>query len=532
MRTKILSPQAGWRSRLLGGAAAAALLSVVSPVNAETPVPSVTGPIPVTEASTIFTTEGTDLAAHGYAIDEYLVSGKANVYDWGTDGNAQTPQVQVPEAPYTTRMIVRKPTDPTRFSGFVWVEINNPSRGWDVEVQWPVVQDMVMRDGDIWVSITGKPNVIASLQRIDPERYGTLAMSNPKPVDQQACGKLPGDEGYDENLSKLYENGLVWDMMSQIGALARDTSAGSPLAGYAVQYVIGTGESQTGFFLNTYANNFAEDATLSDGRKVYDGFVSASGAGRTVAISQCLTAMPADDPRGQLPAEHVPFMRVDAQGDVFLLGSYDWRREDSDDPSAGYRIYEIAGAPHGPAYITNFQPNPEAIKRAGDLPTQVAYEYGGAESQANHLPRHYLEMAMFSNMKKWVSDGTLPPRGDLIETGPGESKTLFGTTVPATFATDEHGNVLGGVRSPYLDVPVATYYESASPVEGLPYAWSFGHQEDFGTSKLHKLYGVVGAHQNYLAQVEASVEKLLADRWLLPEEADKIVTEAQLRPIP
>ena len=55
-------------------------------------------PDPGDRDPTIFTTEGTDLAAHGYAIDEYLVSGKANVYDWGTDGDAQIPRSK-PRAP-------------------------------------------------------------------------------------------------------------------------------------------------------------------------------------------------------------------------------------------------------------------------------------------------------------------------------------------------------------------------------------------------------------------------------------------------
>ena len=197
------------------------------------------------------------------------MSGTANVYDWGEDGNAEQPQVRTPDAPYTTRIVVRKPQTPEMFSGNVWVELNNPSRGWDVEVQWPVVQEEVMSSGDIWVSMTVKPNVIASLQRVDEERYGKLSMANPLPPEEQTTGLLPEDEGYDENLSKLYENGLAWDMISQVGALVRSESG--PLAGYEVDYVFGTGESQTGFYINTYAANFAENALLEDGRKVYDG---------------------------------------------------------------------------------------------------------------------------------------------------------------------------------------------------------------------------------------------------------------------
>jgi hypothetical protein len=541
--------QGGWSRRALISASSLALLLAVAPAMAETAIPSVEGPIPVTDASPMFTTGGTDLEAHGYQIDEYLVSGTANVYDWGADGAAAEPQVASADAPYTTRMIVRRPANAADFSGTVWVELNNPSRGWDVEVQWPVVQDKVMRDGDIWVAISVKPNVIASLRRIVPERYERLAMANPLPPEQQACGLLPGEEGYDESLSRLSENGLAWDIISQVGVLVRSDAQNNPLVGYDVARVFATGESQTGFFLNTYANSFAENAVSADGVKAYDGFISVSGGGRTIPISQCLKAMPASDPRGQLPAEHAPFIRLDAQGDVFQVEGYNWRRDDSDDPKALYRLYEIAGAPHGPAYITNYQPTEEMIDRAGNLPAdgaheeqankpatlhpdRPAYQYGAQEAKANQLPRHFIEPAVYANLERWVIEGKLPPKAERLATEPGTSKTLTNTEIDAAFVKDEHGNAVGGVRSPYLDVPLATYNEWATAVEGKPYAWSFGHQIDFGSAKLQELYGIVGAHQNYVTKVKASVDALVADGWLLPEDGEKIVTQAELTPVP
>lgn len=495
-------------------------------------IPKVTGPIAITKTSHPFTVGGTDLAAYGYRLDEYFISGKANVYDWGKDGKSLTPQVRTADAPYTTRMIIRRPTDPKKFSGNVWVELNNPSRGWDVEVQWPIVQDKVLRDGDIWVAITVKPNVIASLKRIDSTRYAPLSMANPLPPEKQTVGKLPGEEGYDENLSKLFENGLVWDIISQTGALVRSKDKSNPISAYNVKYVFGTGESQTGFFLNTYASNFAENAKLANGKTVYDGFVSASGAGKTVPINQSLSAMGVDDPRGQLPSKHVPFMRIDAQGDIFQLESYLTRRADSDAPEAGYRMYEIAGAPHGPAYTVNYQPLASDIVKAG--PGCMAYAYGGVEPKANEIPRQYMEIAMYKNMERWVIKGIVPPRGEPIKVkdGEGTQTSIFGNTIKASFETDVHGNVLGGIRSPYLDVPTATYYESATLKDGYAYAWSFGHQDDFSSEKLQKLYGVVGTHQNYVAKVKASVKKLLSQKWLEPTEANKIIQQAELTPIP
>lgn len=508
---------------LVAGLAMSFAISVIS-VSAQSEssvkIPEFEGPIEITDTSHPFTVGGTNLEANDYVLEEYYVSGTSNVYDWGEDGTAEQPQVRTADAPYTTRIVVRKPQDASTFSGNVWVELNNPSRGWDVEVQWPVVQEEVMSSGDIWVSMTAKPNVIASLQRVDKERYGKLSMDNPLPPEEQTVGLLPDEEGYDENLSKLYENGLVWDMISQVGALVRNENG--PLAGYKVNYVFGTGESQTGFFINTYAANFAENALLEDGRKVYDGFVSVSGGGKVVAINQALEALGPDDPRSSLPENHVPFMRIDAQGDIFGLGSYEWRREDCDDANAGYRIYEIAGAPHGPSYIMGYQPLEEDILKTGDLPSQVPYQYGGQEEKANHFYRQYIEKAMYHNFKDWVINGVLPPKAELIEV------TEDGTD----FVYDEHGNVKGGVRSPALDVPIATYYEAATEIEGEPFAWSFGYQEDFSTKKLQDLYGVIASQQTYVQMVTESAEQLTEDRFLLPEDAQSIITQAELTPIP
>ncbi|WCK54961.1 alpha/beta hydrolase domain-containing protein [Aneurinibacillus sp. Ricciae_BoGa-3] len=515
------------------GGSATSTKAAVSASNVTT-IPQVAGPIPVTYNSHPFTVGGTDLASHGYRLDEYFISGKANVYDWGANGTAATPQVRTPNAPYTTRMVIRRPNNPSKFSGNVWVELNNPSRGWDVEVEWPTVQEKVLRDGDIWVALTVKPNVIASLKRIDAKRYAPLSMANPLPPDKQSSGKLPGETGYDENLSKLYENGLVWDILSQTGALIRSKSTNNPLHAYDVKYVFATGESQTGFFLNTYAADFAENAKLKNGHTVYDGFVSVSGAGRTVPINQSVPDTGVNDPRSQLPSKHVPFMRIDSQGDVFQLGSYLWRRPDSDAPGAGYRMYEITGAPHGPAFIVNYQPLEADILKAGNLPSDVPYAYGGVEPKANTMPRQYIEPAMFANMERWVIKGIRPPHAEplSVKQGVGKQTSLFGETINASFVKDQYGNVLGGVRSPSVDVPTATYYESATAKPGYPFAWSFGHQDDFRSETLQKIYGAVGTHQKYVAKVQASVKQLESQRWLEPQEGDKIIQQAELTPIP
>ena len=97
---------------------------------ASTPIPSVTGPIPVTAESYPLMASSkqqtlVDLPKAGYVEEEFFVSGRANVYDWAADGRLS---VKTAGAPYTTRILLRRPSSPTRFSGNVIVEIANSAR--------------------------------------------------------------------------------------------------------------------------------------------------------------------------------------------------------------------------------------------------------------------------------------------------------------------------------------------------------------------------------------------------------------------
>ena len=90
---------------IIGGAApAAAQTSTVV-------IPDVTGPIAATATSFPLMTSSklqtvVDIAKAGYVEEEFFVTGRANVYDWGSDGQ---PVVRTPNAPYTTPSINRSP---------------------------------------------------------------------------------------------------------------------------------------------------------------------------------------------------------------------------------------------------------------------------------------------------------------------------------------------------------------------------------------------------------------------------------------
>jgi hypothetical protein len=160
------------RLTIVAATAAALTGAVAAPAMGATPLPKVTGPIPATATSYPFGAadhEGVpeDLRKVGYAEREYFVSGNANVYDWPAPGPAV---VRTSDAPYTTRILVRRPARASRFSGSVVVEMLNPSNLFDLNIGWAMMHKQLVRNGDAWGGITAKPISVEALKNFDPQR--------------------------------------------------------------------------------------------------------------------------------------------------------------------------------------------------------------------------------------------------------------------------------------------------------------------------------------------------------------------------
>ena len=124
-----------------------------------------------------------DLAAYGYDEAEYLISGQAKMYTW-PDGQ-EFPGIEA-EGPYTNRFVIRKPADPARFSGNVIIEMNNWARGYDRPIAiWGNCADHVMKNGDAWVGVSVRSDILANLRAFDPERYGELSFETPIPKEHR-----------------------------------------------------------------------------------------------------------------------------------------------------------------------------------------------------------------------------------------------------------------------------------------------------------------------------------------------------------
>ena len=296
----------------------------VVPVPRATLVPATADSFPFLAANRV--QEVVDLAKLGYVEEEFVISGTANVYNWGTDGNLT---VKTANAPYTTRILVRRPANAAKFSGNVIVEPLENTRRFDWAFLWAISHDYFTEHGDAWVGVTHNPQAIEALKTFNARRYASLSLANPNP--SETCGP--------QNARSDSEPGLKFDILSQIAALFKSNSSSGPMPGFNVQNVYGT--SHTGEIV-TYIHAIHSHAQLANGKPAFDGYLI-KGDSTPIPVSRCAPALPPNDPRRITRNVSVPVIRAVAEGDV--LSAFPLRREDSDQSNDRYRLYEVAAAP-------------------------------------------------------------------------------------------------------------------------------------------------------------------------------------------
>jgi hypothetical protein len=450
--------------------------------SAQVPVPKVTGPVPETATSKIFGSAKVnlvplDLAAKGYVEEEYLISGTANVYDWAADGSVT---VKGANNPYTTRVVVRRPRDAAKFSGTVIVEVPNIARRYDWPMIWGFSQEYFLEHGDAWVMV-GMPASAASMKKVDPARYGSLAFEN----TSKAC---PGES----------EDGMRYDLLSQVAAAAR----GPILGGLQAQRVFLTTQD-TGII--TYVNAIHDRAKLANGKPAYDGYVikvlNAPGV-----ISSCSRASAANDPRRMLKAIDVPTIAVMAQGEVEGMA---WSRLPDSDK---HRRYEFAMASHIDKNAYRGMPSFPEQTAAGNAQGTPDWPFTArCEPEIvlqDEMLLSYAFNTAFWHLDRWVRDGVAPPKGDRMQLDTAGKLVL-----------DEFGIGKGGIRSPYSDVPVARYLTASG---GPGNCREFGSTHPLSFGEMEKLYGT---HAKYVEKVNAAVDRMRREQWITEADAVRMRRE-------
>jgi hypothetical protein len=498
----------------------ALLLTIIGgarPAAAQTsgaPIPDVTGPIPVTATSYPLMTSSklqtmVDLPKAGYVEEEFFVTGRANVYDWSADGQVI---VKTANAPYTTRLLLRRPGEARRFSGNVIVEIVNSARRFDFPFAWGVSHDSFMENGDAFVLITLAQANLEGLKAFDATRYASLSLANPTPDEACNAGRAGGAPQ-----TAPGEEGLQFDILAQAGALLKAGRANGPLAGFNVQRLYMTAYDGA---LPTYIAAMHSRVRLANGRPIYDGYILNRHPALT-RLRRCGAAPAANDPRQVIRNLDVPLIRIIGQTDI--LTTYAQRRDDGDAAGDRYRLYEIAGGAHADAAFYPYIPPVADLRKIGSaFPFLASWPFANQCEPEQTLARTPINTdaldAAFANLTRWIRDGVAPPKAERIKIeNPG--------TPQARIALDQYGNAIGGVRTPYVDVPIATFYTTS---KGETFCPELAHTVPFDWARLNNLYGTP---QNYAAKVGQSVDRMVRERWLTESDGKKIKAEAGSVPV-
>jgi hypothetical protein len=281
-------------------------------------------------------------------------------------------------------------------------------------------------------------------------------------------------------------------MFAQIGKALR-TPKGDVLGGLHPQHVLALGESQSAYYLTTFADAIQPKTDTFDGIFIHSrGGTGASLAGDTITSSQGPTNLRI---RTDL---HVPVFMFETQTDLIALGYAPAQQPNT----SRIRTWEVAGTSHADAF--------ELGPAAGFL---------GCTTPVNDGPQHTVVQAAFTAFDKWVDHGTPPPSPPPFR---------LASTDPATYALDDHGNVIGGVRTPAVDVPVSTL-SGAAPTGSSELCGLFGSTISFSPATLASLYHT---KSNYLSLYKASLDKAIAGGYILSADRAGLLAQAELVQLP
>ena len=433
-----------------------------------------------------------DLAALGYDETEYRVEGIARSYELigerGADGRWETEPRAL--APFRTRIVVRRPIDPARFSGTAIVEWHNVSGGIDAAPDWGFFHRHLAAQGHAWVGVSAQKVGIDGggfvegihLKVLAPDRYAEL--------------EHPGDA-------------WAFDLFSQVGELLRLPTDENPLRGLTAECLVAAGESQSAACLVTYVN--AVDAHA----QVFDGFFVHGRPGTAVSIDGVFVPTArvgfeettrAIASRGERIRDdaRVPVLVLQSETDVIMLGG--GRAEQPD--SERLRVWELAGAAHADTYtISGCRHDDGTLSgaRLAELLRPTTHLLiGQTQTPINAGPQqHYVAQAALAHLVRWARGGAAPPRAPRLAI----DADLSG------FQLDERGNVRGGIRTPWVDVPVAVL--SGLGQVGEVFVVLFGQTLPFDEATLAEQYP--GGAGEYLERFEASLDATIEAGFLLAE---------------
>jgi len=398
----------------------------------------------------------------GWVEEEFFIGDTART--WTTETQTETE--------YKTRILVRRPTDPSEFNGTVILDWNNVTIPADRDVAWNPLIDVVPERGYVYVAVAAQRLGVEvsplALKQWDPVRYATL--------------HHPGDD-------------YSFDIFAQAGEAVLDDQVLGDLVP-CIERRIAMGASQSGGRLKTYINEVQEDTG------VYDGFSpQISGS---------------DDVRRDL----VPIVWVNSMAES----------DDEGVPADSelFRLWEIAGAAHTSNNSSSYQDQQwiynHSNGNAGEWDKEAAASWGYLAAPGDCLSRNWYQAGLIWSsalvaLDDWLRTGEAPepmPRIERDEDG---------------VVWDEFGMMKGGLRTPIIDVPIASYYAGVTmPPTTDPCGVVGGAAALVGTTRVftgEQLADLYDSGADFEAQFNDSIDSALANGFILEADAERLRERAE-----
>jgi hypothetical protein len=274
------------------------------------------------------------------------------------------------------------------------------------------------------------------------------------------------------------------EILAQVGALVRSTNG--PLAGLTVRNMVLWGTSASSGILTRYLPAHAMWRT-PDNRRIYDGFMPTSNGAQI---------NPVDVPIIQVPTQH-EFERVATS------------QQDGDAAGKQFRVYEFPGLSHLDARNNPRFSDASCMNPRSRFPLEA-----------------YMSVAL-NHLIQWVDKGVVPPKAErvLIDRNEANDGSLM--------VLDENGNARGGIRNPYVDVPVAKYIMrntgAAAQAQGPGMSANqlcnlSGWVQPISADKLKAKYSTKA---NFVRQFEAKLTEAEKAGWSLPVYHDLLMADAR-----
>lgn len=413
-----------------------------------------------------------DLAARGYEEEEYFVSGTARRYIFPdrmddavlVDGGHD----------YKTRIVVRRPTNASRFNGTVVLEWYNVTLGRDIDFNWAASHEHLMREGYAVVSLSAQNRGVENLKRWSPGRYGDL--------DVFAPDSEPGDPVRPNDV-------LSWDIFSQTAQALHTPGVVDALPGMDVEHVLATGESQAARRLTQYYNSIDPLHRVVDGMVFYD-----PGYGGT------------------------PLLRPDNPTKLISVGAETHSDGRPPVPDSEFtRRWEVAGTSHvsywDMLYVDamtsgemDLRLDSEPVETVGELIRGCGYY-----PLWSAVPMHKVLNGAFHHVDGWMQGGPPAPTGqamDRDETGAG-------------LVHDENGRTSGGIELSEFVYPTAFNLGFLNPGPG--FCRNGGHHRFYTEDELQELYP---DRHEYVRNVTEITMANLEAGYILCFDAAETISEA------